>query len=160
MKRIVLGFAAACAAVWASVVMSAPMAPVGPADIEGTIEEVSWKEKQEIKGVSVKVGGKMVPVSGSLGVDRTIKAQYNVILTDTVVEKPDSEKDKLYYKSFPSGGRAAVTVYHDADDGYLKKGMRIKVSGYTVGGDEGGVWSSYTKVKILKEPPAENDGSK
>ena len=37
--------------------------------------------------------------------------------------------------------------YHDRN--YLKKGMRIKVSGYKVAGDEGGTWTSFTGIEIL-----------
>lgn len=35
-----------------------------------------------------------------------------------------------------------------SDRNHLKKGMKIRVSGYTVRGDEGGTWTSYKKIEI------------
>lgn len=150
MKTIPLLFSTITALVFSSLLISAPMIPIGPMNIEGTIEDVTWQPKQFTKGVTVNINGEEVPMSGTLGIDRTSRAQYQVTLIDTLVKKPSGIADDPYYQSFPSGDPVAVTIYHDQDDGYLKKGMRIKIYGYQVDGDEGGIWSSYKKVKILK----------
>lgn len=127
------------------------MIPTGPMNIEGTVEEVTWQPGGKlIKGMKVMVKGKEVPMSGSLGVDRITRSKYSVRLTRTVVTRPVSENSP-YYKSFPSGADAHVTIYHDKDDGYLKKGMRIKIINYRIDGDEGGTWESYEKIDILNK---------
>jgi hypothetical protein len=36
------------------------------------------------------------------------------------------------------------------DKEFLKKGMRITVRGYKIAGDEGGTWTYYTEIKILR----------
>jgi hypothetical protein len=158
MSRTFAGLLAALGLACLSHALSAPMAPFGPMHLEGTVEEVSWHPREEIKGVSVEVNGKRVPLSGSLGVDRTIRAHYRLVLIDTVVERPESEKANPDYRSYPVGQRATVTVYRDADDGYLRKGMRIRLRGYTEGGDEGGTWSSYDRVEVLSGPAPDFDG--
>jgi hypothetical protein len=35
----------------------------------------------------------------------------------------------------------------------MKKGLRIKVRGYKVAGDEGGTWTSFTGIEILPRAP-------
>jgi hypothetical protein len=151
MKTFTCFLSALIVAYCSSSALSAPMIPTGPMDIEGTIEEVTWQPGGKlIKGVKVKMNGKEVPMSGSLGVDRITRSKYSVRLTGTVVTKPAGENNP-YYKSFPSGTQAIVTIYHDKDDGYMKKGMRIKVINYRIDGDEGGTWESYEKIDILNK---------
>lgn len=150
MKTVKFLFLAVIAVFFESSLFSAPMIPIGPMNIEGTIETVTWQPEQFIKGQTVNMDGKDVPLSGTLGADRRIVAKYQVKLIDTIVEKP-SGVDNPYYKSLPSGAPISATIYHDKDDGYLKKGMRIKIFGYQIGGDEGATWSSYKEIEILKD---------
>jgi hypothetical protein len=53
-------------------------------------------------------------------------------------------------RTFRSGAAITVFIAHQADDGYLKKGMKIKIFDYTVRGDEGGDWYSFSAIDRLE----------
>ncbi len=120
---------------------ASPMIPYGPMTIEGTIQEITWVPEKSEKGEP--------GMSGSLGIDRTFPACYIIILTNTVIDN-SKIKDDPYRLSYKSGEMLRVSIRHKKNDGFLKKGMRIRVVDYEVNGDEGGVWSSFDRVEIVQ----------
>jgi hypothetical protein len=46
--------------------------------------------------------------------------------------------------------KATLFLNHPVDDQFLRKGMRILVSGYEEWGDEGGSWSKHASIKVIK----------
>lgn len=78
-------------------------------------------------------------MSGSLGRDRTIPAHYQLQLDE--VEVSDwAEYEQLRYH---------VRVNHPQDDGFLAVGMRIRIHGLTMLGDEGGMQAFLERVEVL-----------
>lgn len=132
-----------------SLIQSAPTPIAGPVDIEGTIVEAKWLPEKQVKG-----NPKM---TGSAGMDRVIPAQFMVSLKDYKgVDADTVEKMKTFYQwSIPaspnSPGMPEIVVLRIAhpDKTFLKTGMRIRVSGYRIAGDEGGDYPSYKELKIL-----------
>lgn len=124
---------------------SAPVPRIGPMHIEGTIESVTWSPASFIRGKGFWREGKWHPMSGSLGRNRTIPARYTVILKESRVETlPSADPGR----SFRSGSVITLFINHEANDGYLCRGMRIRVLDYTVGGDEGGDWHSFSGISV------------
>lgn len=131
------------------IAMGAPIIPIGPVEISGTVSEIKWVPEKKIKGIP--------RMSGSLGHDRIVPAHFLITLTN--------------YKGVDSKTAITMTRYLDwsalqgeekkekppfillkinhSDKEYLKRGMKIKVIGYTVRGDEGGTWTSYKNIEIL-----------
>jgi hypothetical protein len=67
---------------------------------------------------------------------------------DWTALKDNKQKDKPLF--------ILLNINHK-DKNYLKKGMKIKVRGYEVRGDEGGTWTSYRALEILgSSSPEEN----
>jgi hypothetical protein len=135
---------------------AAPMPPIGPADITGTIAALCWVDRHEEKA---RIPG----ASGTLGVDRVIGAHYLVILHD--VAGPDGKTLEALAAALcvtvpgylaPPGQRGLSLQLNSDDPGLLRAGMRIRVIGYELGGDEGAVWTRYDKLEIL-DAPAERD---
>jgi len=128
---------------------AAPIRPMGPFDITGTISEVQWVPEEFRKG---KPGW-----SGSLGHDRTIPAHFLVKLIDYDGVAAEHAITITRYISFnaygdknPSGMPPFVILkINSKDKTFLKSGMKIQVTGYSVRGDEGGTWTSYSGIKIL-----------
>jgi hypothetical protein len=126
---------------------SAPLPPVGKADIDGTIEKATWEPEKKLKAIK--------GMSGSAGRDRTMPAHFVVVLKGF---SGPTEKQAAMMNSFvgvaKSGNtedaRAArLTVWINSNNrSYLKPGMRIRISGYTVTGDEGGTWAHHDLVEI------------
>lgn len=150
MKRLLTLFIPLLAVLFGfAVALAAPVPPVGPMNIEGVIETVSWVPDTFVKAKGVWRDGKWCPCSGTLGRDRTRRAHYRVTLTETKVESlPGADHSRSFR------GDSAITVFiaHPANDGYLKKGMRIKIFDYTVRGDEGGDWYSFSALSINGGP--------
>lgn len=126
--------------------VAAPIRPVGPVDVSGTVSEIKWVPEEKLKGIS--------GMSGSAGRDRVIPGHFLVTLTDYDGVTVETAKMMIGYldwnafkgeeqKDKPSFILVRIN-YSDRD--YLKKGRKIKVSGYTVKGDEGGTWTSYGSV--------------
>ncbi len=132
-----------------SLIQAAPTPIAGPVDIEGTILETKWLPEKQVKG-----NPKM---AGSAGMDRTIPAHFMVSLKDFKGLDADTvEKMKTFYQwSIPaspnSPGMPEIVVLRIAnpDKTFLKAGMRIKVIGYRIAGDEGGDYPSFKELKIL-----------
>jgi len=96
-------------------------------------------------------------MSGSLGVDRTIPAHFRVYLTNysgvnadvigtlkTIYRWPVS--DKLNSSGMPE---FIVLQLTNNDKTLIKTGMKIRVRGYVLRGDEGGDWTSYKEIERL-----------
>jgi hypothetical protein len=128
---------------------AAPIRPVGPVDVTGLISEITWIPEQKVKGQAW--------MSGSAGQDRIWPAHflltlinYNGVPAETagmmtryinwVALKNEDPKEKPSF--------ILLKINHSKKN-YLKKGMKIKVVGYTVRGDEGGTWTNFTTVEIL-----------
>jgi hypothetical protein len=132
---------------------SAPIRPVGPVDITGTISEVRWVPERTVKGVP--------RMSGSAGKDRVVSPHFLVRLVD--FEGVSSEAvvtmtrylDSSAYpdQDFKDRPPFVLLKIDSIDQNYLKKGLRIKVRGYKVAGDEGGTWTSFTGIEILPRAP-------
>lgn len=130
---------------------AAPIRPVGPLDVAGTISEIKWVPEVRVKG---KPG-----MSGSAGHDRVRPAHFSVTLRD--YEGVDTQTaiimtrylDWNAFKNKEQEGKPSfilLQINHN-DKNYLKKGMKIRVTGYTVRGDEGGTWTDYDKVYDMKQ---------
>jgi len=125
------------AVLFTTLAFSAPMPSWNPITIEGTVGEISWCPMETAKSN---------PGSwGSARHDRTFPAHYNVKLSDIVVPKKSHPLDPHY----KNGDTIDIELNHEEDDGYLKRGMRIKVVDYRIGGDEGGTWTFFKSLEIL-----------
>ncbi|MHB8901465.1 MAG: hypothetical protein ACYC6Y_22165 [Thermoguttaceae bacterium] len=130
-------------------VWGVPLPPMEPVTIEGSVAEADWHPSRYLEG---KPG-----FSGSLGKDRTEPAHFVVKLDDyrgvntatawrlvrtlgVVPAKGASEKQPPKY--------LVVRLDHK-DSKALKKGIRIRIVGYRISGDEGGTWTHYEELWIL-----------
>ena len=129
--------------------LAAPIRPVGPVDVTGRVSEITWVPEQKVKG---RPG-----MSGSLGHDRINPSHLLVTLIDYEGVNSEIAVTMTRYinwtalKGHEPQNRPSfilLKIYH-TDKNFLKKGMKIRVVGYTVRGDEGGTWTSYTRVEIL-----------
>jgi hypothetical protein len=119
--------------------IAAPIPRTGPITLEGTIEDLRWSPEESHKG--------MPKMSGSLAHERTFPARYVVVLRDITI----LDGHGGYGLALDVAKRkATLLLVHPADDQFLKKGMRIRVSGYEEGGDEGGSWSKHVSIEVLK----------
>ena len=114
------------------------------------MSELKWVPEKKIKAVR--------GMSGSAGKDRTFPAHFLVTLEDFEgVDRQTAATMTRYIdwsalKDQEKGCRPSfvlLKINHN-DKNYLKKGMRIKVSGYTVRGDEGGTWTYFTGIDVMK----------
>ena len=127
---------------------AAPIPPAGPFDIAGTISEVQWSPAQHIRG---KRG-----MSGSLGHDRVVAAHFVVRLvkyTGVAAEQAIRITKYISFKAYgdknPSGMPPFIILKIDAKDKtFLETGMNVRVTGYTVRGDEGGTWTSFAGISV------------
>ncbi len=126
-----------------------PIRPVGPVDVTGKVSEITWVPEQKIKGHP--------EMSGSAGHDRLRPAHFLVHLTDydgvTIETAVTMTRyiDQAALKSKGPKDRPSfilLKINHN-DQNYLKQGLKIRVVGYTVRGDEGGTWTSYKAIEIL-----------
>jgi hypothetical protein len=145
MKRLFIVFGALFALLFSSGVALASMRhSFGPMNIEGVIETISWTPDQFIKAKGIWSNGQWCPASGTLGRDRIRRAHYRITLIDTKVESRPAN----HSQSYTSGEVINICIPHPANDGSLKKGMRIRITDYTFRGDEGGDWYSFSSVSI------------
>ena len=127
---------------------SAPIPPAGPFDIIGTISEVQWFPEQHIRG---KRG-----MSGSLGHDRVVAAHfvvqlvnYNGVAAENAIRITRYISYKAYGDKNPSGMPPFIILkINSKDKNLLKTGMKVRVTGYTARGDEGGTWTSFTGISV------------
>ena len=127
---------------------AAPIPPAGPFDIAVTISEVQWLPAQHIRGKR--------SMSGSLGHDRVVAAHFVVRLVKYTGVTAEQAIRITKYISFmaygdknPSGMPPFIILKIDAKDkNFLKTGMKVRVAGYTVRGDEGGTWTSFAGIGV------------
>lgn len=144
MKHAIVFGGALCAFLTVvQVVRAAPMRPMPTVTVTGTVVEAKWTPERTEKG--------MPGASGSLGHDRTFPARFQVRLKDVEVEIVQSVGNK--HMDGPSGKQASYRLTINSNDKeLLKPGMKIKVSNYHMGGDEGGTWVKHDPVQILSKP--------
>ena len=131
-----------------SAVRSAPLPPVGKADIDGVIETARWEPAKKLKAIR--------GMSGSAGRDRTLPAHLVVVLKNF---SGPTARQAAMMNSFVGASQAdanrtampsRLTVWINGDEpGQLRAGMRIHIGSYTVSGDEGGTWAHHDAVQIL-----------
>jgi hypothetical protein len=150
MNKALFAATFACALFLIAVTLfAAPIPPAGPFDITGTISEVTWVPEEFRKG---KPGW-----SGSLRHDRVIPSHFVVKLVNySGVPKENAVRITRYikYKAYGEGNPSGMPPFiilkiNSKDSAFLKRGMKIRVAGYIVRGDEGGTWTSNSGVKIL-----------
>ena len=136
--------------------LAAPIPPLGPIDVSGTVSELHWVGEKRVKGIR--------GMSGSAGFDRVIPSHFLMTLkgfqgidSETALAMTryfDWEAFKYEKKNFMP--TFIILKINHNDKNYLKKGMKIQVIGYTVMGDEGGTWTHYKKIDIVL-PPTQSD---
>jgi hypothetical protein len=132
--------------------LAAPIPPLGPIDVSGTVSELLWVAEKKVKGIR--------GMSGSAGVDRVIPAHF--LMTLKAFQGIDSETARAMTRYFDQEAfkyekknfmpTFIILKINHNDKNYLKKGMKITVTGYTVMGDEGGTWTHYRKIDIIPPP--------
>lgn len=136
-----------CFSCFVFVSQGAPLPELGKVDIKGTVARTQWTPAKKIAGIP--------GLSGSAGRDRTIPAHHLAVLKPYA--GPDAEQARRMNAylgaKIPSGkdrGRppARLLVRIESEDpGLLKTGMKITLTGYTLSGDEGGVWSRFETIR-------------
>ncbi|MCX6865552.1 MAG: hypothetical protein NTV46_04925 [Verrucomicrobia bacterium] len=142
-----------------TILSSAPLPPLGKIDVTGTIEEARWVPMASLKG---RKG-----FSGSLGQDRVIPAHFTVTLRDYAGPKARQAWMMNGYMGVKTTGTedrdkppATLMVWVNSEDReYLKAGMKIRLVGYTVTGDEGGTWTSCERVVFINHKPVSAPGN-
>ena len=127
----------------------APIPPVGPVTICGAISEAKWVPEEMVKGIP--------RMSGSAGHERVVLAHFLIALRN--FDGVDSETARritgylagsAFEAAGPEGTPPLILLkINHPDKNYLRKGMNIDISGYTVRGDEGGTWTSFTGIEII-----------
>jgi hypothetical protein len=127
----------------------APIPPVCPVNICGTVSEAKWMPEEMVKGIP--------GMSGSAGHDRVVPAHFLIALRN--FDGVDSETTRritgyLAGSAFEAAGPEGtpplmLLKINHPDKNYLRKGMNIDISGYTVRGDEGGTWTSYERIDVV-----------
>ena len=133
-----------------TILMGAPIIPIGPIEVSGLVSEIEWVPEKKVKGIP--------GMSGSAGRDRVMPAHFFIKLTEFERVDPNTAITITRYLSWPAQpveekaekpSFMLLKIDHN-DKSYLEKGMKIRVSGYTVRGDEGGTWTSYNHIDILE----------
>lgn len=138
-----------------AVASAAPLPPMKPVTIEGTIAKAQWTPETKVAG---RPG-----FSGSLGVDHTVPAHFRIELVDFRGLSTDLAWRLNGIMSDPTSSQTErenppphlVLQLNEKNPHALMKGMRIRVGDYVVSGDEGGTWTRFTKLEILSRPPGE-----
>jgi hypothetical protein len=125
---------------------AAPIPPAGPFDIVGTISEVKWVPEQYIPG---KPGW-----SGSLGHDRVVLAHFVVRLVKYKGVSAENAVRVTRYITYNAYGDKnpsclppfIILKINSKNKNFLKTGMKLRIKGYSVRGDEGGTWTSFTGI--------------
>ncbi|NEQ98567.1 MAG: hypothetical protein F6K30_17905 [Cyanothece sp. SIO2G6] len=116
---------------WVPEVSKGPSEQIGPVDLEGVIQQVTWHPSRLV----LRPLG--LPRS-SLGRKKTIPAYYTLQFQALAVSD---------WAEFGRLGR--VRVHHPQDDGFLAAGMRMRIYGLTMVGDEAGDSICYIRAEIL-----------
>jgi len=141
---------------FASMLIAAPTPEIGPLDVEGKVMRADWSPKKLMQGIP--------GMSGTLGIDRIIPAHFKVYLTDYSGVSADvigimkaiyrwSISDNLNADGNPEF--IVIQLSHE-DKTFIKKGMKIRVKGYLLKGDEGGDWASCQEIQIVSVADLQN----
>jgi len=138
-----------CLLCFASLLLSAPVPPVGPVDVEGTIVQAPWFPEESVKGNP--------DMTGSAHFDRIIPARFMLHLKNySGMDAQAIGTMKAFYHwsasdNLNSSGMPEHIVLRlsHPDKTFLKDGIKVRVTGYTLRGDEGGDWTSYKEIQIL-----------
>lgn len=128
-----------------------PTPPMDPADITGTIVEAKWFPER--KHQSVLGGG---------GRSWIVPAHFYLKLQPfesgpTEIEGRTIDRDtSQWWGKHSRDGSIHLSLDH-FDKDYLKKGMKIKVTGYWRRGDERHESTGYTKIEILSAGEDDSD---
>lgn len=134
---------------FAAQVAAAPLPPFPQVDVSGTVAAADWFPVRHVQGVA--------GMSGSAGHDRTFPAHYIVKLTaySGVSAATAREMTRLidWHALDESSGTTRppfilLRIDHP-DRTFLRSGMQIRVTGYSISGDEGGTWTAVNKVVII-----------
>lgn len=125
---------------------AAPLPPLKPVDVSGTVMDVRWLPEKSIEGIP--------GMSGSAGRNRTFPAHFMLELKNVEGVDHETAKRMTYYVAGPraESGVQSTAVFlqlNHNDRNFLQKDMKIRVTGYTIRGDEGGTWTSYEKLDII-----------
>jgi hypothetical protein len=123
-----------------------------PVTVEGMIHRVQWSPDTKIAG---RPG-----FSGSLGVDRIEPAHFRITLGDFSglhVDEAWRLNGIMSVPTAPDADRSVPPPYlvlqlNNDDPHALIPGMRIRVRGYVVSGDEGGTWTRFQVLDVMSRP--------
>lgn len=130
---------------------AAPIIPLGPVTVSGTIQTAIWMPEKTIKGIP--------GMSGSLGHDRVIPAHFMITLNPYQGVDAKTAATMIRYVDWP----AAESLRADQPPPFVKirinsdnknefqPGSTIEVTEYTVNGDEGGTWTHYSSINIINK---------
>lgn len=133
-------------------VLAAPLPPMKPVTVEGTVEIVQWSPDTKIPG---RPG-----FSGSLGKDRVDPAHFRIKLCDyrgvdpTIARRLNALLGEVDTVREPDDDRPPPRLWlklNNDDPHALVPGMRIRVRNYVVSGDEGGTWTRFDKLDLLSK---------
>jgi hypothetical protein len=140
-KRLPVGLF--CVLLACSQAVCAPIPRLGPADIRGSVADAKWVPEAVRRGIPGR--------SGSAGHDRVVAAHFLVTLRN--YDGVSTSTARRMSHSLGAQPKAdddstiRLKLNHDRP-GYLREGMKIRVRGYSVAGDEGGTWTSYEAIRI------------
>lgn len=142
-----------CAILVGGTAIAAPLPREQPANISGTIAEAKWFPAKSLRGIP--------GMSGSAGHDRTVAAHFLVTLKNyDGISSATAKRISFYVRPAAAGAMSTdqptvqLQLNHE-DREYLKSGMRIRVKGYQIAGDEGGTWTRFSAIEILSQPQAD-----
>ena len=124
---------------------AAPMPPIGPVDIEGTIIDIYDVPAHTREGVP--------GMSGSAGRTRHIPAAQIISLVNVSGYDPESiwawmrYPERHVYDGPPEDQELVLTVMGRTPR--LSVGMRVRFVSFRMRGDEGGIWSRHEKVRVI-----------
>ncbi len=145
---LIIGLYMSC---FASLLFAAPVPPVGPVDIEGTIIKAPWFPEELIKGNP--------NMTGTAHFDRKIPARFMLHLKDySGINAKSIDTMKMVYRwsvsdNLNSLGMPEYIVLRlsHPDKTFFKEGMRVRVRAYKLMGDEDGDWTTFEEIHILPD---------
>ena len=127
--------------------IAAPLPPLAPIDVCGTIQSVKWLPPRSLPPVAV--------MSGSAGRERGWPARFVVVLDKIcgVSEPVRARINGLLTTSYdgagmrPHSGQILLVLAGDSSE-QMVQGKGLCVTGFYVSGDEGGTWTHHDVVRF------------
>ena len=127
--------------------MAAPLPPLAPIDVCGTIQLVKWLPRRSLPPVA--------GMSGSAGRERGWTARFVVVLDNIcgVSEPVRARINGLLTTSYdgagmrPHSGQILLVLGDDSSE-QMVQGKGLCVTGFYVSGDEGGTWTHHGVVRF------------